>query len=105
MGYAVQGAGAYRLAASLRQAPPAFSRRVLVLRYEDLCARPRETMFTLLSHLDLPREPARETCLEHIAPRTWIRESFTRQLCQTVWHETAPVAREFGYTTADALGG
>ncbi len=103
LGYAIQWADAYRLAAALRDAPHHLSQRVVVLRYEDLCQRPRETFHTLLARMEIPPEQSRSISLERIAPPTWPRTSLTRQLCQAIWHETAPVARQFGYRLDDVL--
>lgn len=105
VGYAVQWAGAYRLAASLRTASPEVAQRLRVLRYEDLCERPRETVYSLLAQIQLPPERTRQASLEHIAPPRWIRGWLTAELCQAVWRETASVAGEFGYCLADVPSG
>lgn len=101
LGYAIQWAGAYRLVARLCDAGPEISRRLLVLRYEDLCQRPRATFESLLAQIELRHEALRPVALNHIAAPTWMAESFTPDLCQAIWHETEHVARRFGYSLSE----
>lgn len=101
LGYALQWAAAYRLVASLCDIRREFSQCVVVVRYEDLCQRPRATLDGLVARLKLRPEELRPVGLDHIAAPTWISGALAPQVCQAVWRETKTVAHHFGYRLAE----
>ena len=100
LGYAMQWTDVYRFVDSLRRASPQIADRMLVVRYEDLCADPAGTVRTILSHIQVVEDEAANVFsqLDEISKsehRPQINETTQSELRA----EIEPVARVFGYDT------
>lgn len=95
-GYARQWASVYAHVDRLRREDPELNRRILVLRYEDLCARPDIELRRLLDFCGLDDSEGRVAAMagEVSAPAEPEQEGgdVTR-----VWGEIDAVAKRFGY--------
>jgi hypothetical protein len=102
-GYASQWAEIYRFVDHLRSAASDLSRRILVVRYEDFCARPQEVMRGILQHARLDAwEVFGVHSLDHIAPPRRGAADLPEEFREKVWRETESVAERFGYASTGA---
>jgi hypothetical protein len=101
-GYAIQWASAYRFVETLR-GRDTLSDRLVVVRYEDLCADPPGTFGRLLraTGIDPERALAAE-CLDHIVLSTVAQGRLDQRSREVIWRETHAVACRFGYDEAGA---
>lgn len=80
------------------EASPTLRAAVHVVRFEDLCTRPRETLSALFEHCDLPNSGV---LISEAAARmrmpTYYRPDFTEAERATIAEITGPAARRFGY--------
>ncbi|MGA8006246.1 MAG: sulfotransferase [Burkholderiales bacterium] len=99
-GYARQWAAVYAHVDRLRREYPELERRILVLRYEDLCARPDFEIRRLLEFCGLADSEGRVAAAagEVAAPAESGHES---EVVNRVWNEVAPVAKRFGYRASE----
>lgn len=96
-GYAMQWADVYRCVDELRARQDDLARRILVVRYEDFCARPRDVMRDLVRHAEFDRAAFGPDSFAHIAaPDPESAQSLSHEQA-TIWRETEAVAEEFGY--------
>jgi Sulfotransferase family len=102
-GYAIQWAEIYRFVDRLRCDTIGLAERILVVRYEDFCARPYETVQQILRHAKLGAGATiHPQAFEHIAaPETPDQSDLADDFRQTVWRETGAVAQRFGYASAE----
>ncbi len=99
-GYAIQWASAYRFVETLLRQDP-WSQRLVVVRYEDLCADPPGTFSRLLPATGIDPESALATeRLDHITRSTAAQGRLDRRTREVIWRETGEVARRFGYDEA-----
>jgi hypothetical protein len=97
-GYARQWAEVYRYVDRLRQKDEALANRILILRYEDLCACPAEKIEQLFAFTALDDSQGRVHAIaETLAAPPDETLNITESDRQTVWQETASVAECFGY--------
>ena len=93
----VYGFLAQRLAAN-----EALRRATLVIRFEDLCWRPEETVCRLAEHCQLPDdEGLRQTLARRLHAPTYYRPSLSAAEATAIEEETFDVASQFGYRFAD----
>lgn len=95
-GYARQWAAVYAHVDRLGREDPELERRILILRYEDLCARPGFESRRLLEFCDLADSGGRiaATAGEIAAPA---ESEHGRDEAIRVWNEVGSVAERFGY--------
>lgn len=96
-GYALQWKAAYGYVLDLLDRSPWVGDHVMVVRYEDICDRPRVEMAKILQHVGLEKEGAVLLGnLSHI--KTSIRHrSSHEETNEAVWELTSGVAAAFGY--------
>jgi hypothetical protein len=97
-GWALQWAELYGLMAKEIETDDALAKAILVVRYEDLVARPRETLLRIFAHAAL--EPD-ETLLRQAEARLhlprYYRPQFPAAEADAIHERTATVAACFGY--------
>jgi hypothetical protein len=102
-GYAIQWAEIYRFVDALRSTPSELSRRILVVRYEDFCARPYDVMRGILQHAKFDGgKTFAGPALDHIAPPRRGAADLREEFRANVWRETEAVAERFGYASTGA---
>lgn len=94
-GYARQWAQVYEHVARLR-AEPALAGRIRVVRYEDACARPQETVAALLAFTGLGDAHGRVVAAAGTLSAPTERPAGGDEAAR-VWSEVAQVAARFGY--------
>jgi hypothetical protein len=72
----------------------------LVVRYEDLCARPREMVERVLRHCALPSSEVTEAAAATLSAPDYYRAPFDAAEAELIRQRTEPVARAFGYGVA-----
>ena len=92
LGYAIQWAAVYGYISDLLERSPTLAKRLLVVRYEDLCTEPRPEMARVLKHLDLEHKgSAILDALDHIE-RSKRQPSGDDLKAETVWTATDGIA-------------
>jgi hypothetical protein len=96
LGYARQWAAVYAHVETVRRENPELERRILILRYEELCARPDYEVQRLLDFCGLADGQGRVAAAagEVAAPEESEPE---KGGAKRVWQEVGPVAKRFGY--------
>lgn len=94
-GYARQWAQVYGYVAALRR-HPALAARVRVVRYEDVCARPQETVSALLDFCRLNDSERRVAAAANALSAPPVRVAIAGR-ARVVWQEVAGVAALYGY--------
>jgi hypothetical protein len=98
-GYAIQWAEIYGFVNELTLGQSQLARRILVIRYEDLCDRPHEVIAGILEHAALePSTPISPEPFAHIAPPGRRDLGSSVEFQESVWRVSESVARLFGYT-------
>lgn len=100
LGYAIQWAEVYRFVDMLRRTAPHIADRMLVVRYEDFCDDPANTVQTVLKHIHVGEGKALKVFarLDEISKsehRPRINQATRAKLVE----EVDSVARVFGYDT------
>ena len=103
LGYAIQWAEIYGFVDDLRTASAALANRILVVRYEDFCAKPYEAMCRILRFLHVDIEVVGPQQFGHIVASTLGTLACSDEFRTGVWRETASVAARFGYALPDAV--
>lgn len=98
-GYARQWAQAYAHVDRLR-GDPAIGGRILVLRFEDFCARPAAAAREMLDFCGLGDAAGRVAAAAAMVSAPEKRQPIEPRVAQTVWSEVAAVAERFGYHRA-----
>ena len=93
-GYARQWRQVYAHVDRLRAQAP---ERIHVVRYEDACARPQETVQQLLRFCALEDQAGRVAAAAGSLSAPPERATLEPRAAQAVWSETAAVAERFGY--------
>ena len=97
-GQALYWASLHNWLADRLEANPALRAAVRVVRFEDLCGRPRDTLAALFDHCDLPDSGA---LIDEAAARmrmpTYYRPEFTEDERATIAEIAGPAARRFAY--------
>jgi hypothetical protein len=98
-GYAAMWAAVYAYVRALSQADDALASRIMVLRYEDFCARPRAELRNAFDFCQLADgvESLFSNLSEISAPAAQ-KAGLSEEECTQVWIETREVAEAFGYT-------
>jgi len=97
-GWARLWAAVYGHAADLRERTPALAPAVLLVRYEDFCARPREILAEVFAHAGLVAAPGLvEEFARGVSPPAYYDSSFGDADRAVIREETAAVARRLGY--------
>ena len=99
-GWARYWATLYRWVAARLRSNESLNRATLIVRYEELCDRPAESLAQVFKHCDLP-DPSGEI-IPQWSPRlsrpTYYAPKFTAPEEQAIAEETDGVAAELGYT-------
>lgn len=74
----------------------------LVVRYEDFCESPAETLGRILAHAELDAAPQVMAFADRIQAPGYYRPDFSPDDLDVIAEETATVARQFGYAFAAA---
>lgn len=96
-GYAIQWAEIYGYVDSLVTRQDEISRRLVVIRYEDLCAATERTMDRVLQHIGLAPEAALRESLDRVSASAFSGGDLDPGIGEIVWNETEAVAQAFGY--------
>lgn len=83
-----------------RRASPALQEATLLVRYEDLCARPGETWDRIVEHCGLSREgfeSVRAHYVEQLSEPSYYAPDLSAEDLDTIERETRHVAGELGY--------
>jgi hypothetical protein len=98
-GWALYWRSIYDHVLATLDASPALREAVHLVRFEDLCASPAETLQAIAAHcgLDDPSGALRTFAADIQAP-TYYRPDFSDQNRETIRHETAATAAKLGYT-------
>lgn len=97
-GYAVQWSSLYGFVADRLADNPALKKAVMVVRYEDLCAKSEEVLDRLFSHVGLDRDQEIIDLYAHrLTPPTYYRPELTHSERSAVRLETVRTAARFGY--------
>ena len=99
LGYAIQWRAVYDFINTIRTTDPEIARRLLVVRYEDLCEDPRTTMRQILNHINVKEQDAEGVLsqLERISKSTHVPD-LNDGLHGAVCEETGDVAEAYGYS-------
>jgi hypothetical protein len=82
---------------------PELARAVCVVRYEDLCVKPEETIDRILAHTGLPLDTFAATRTKYISKLSlpdYYRPNFTSEERSEIISLTKDVAAQFGYSLA-----
>lgn len=96
-GWAAYWSMIYDYVADLLDRCPAIRAATLVLRYEDLCRRPREIMTAILRHCGLPPENLPELAEGTLREPGYYRPAFTAAEVGVLRRVTGATAGRFGY--------
>ena len=97
-GWALQWAEVYGYLVDRLDRNDALSDATIVVRYEDMCARPGEMMADILTHAGLEGDLDFITrAQDRLHPPGYYRPDFTDAELQAIAARTAKVARRFGY--------
>jgi hypothetical protein len=98
-GWARYWNGLHRFVARQRLADPGgLGAATLLVRYEDLCGRPRETLAAVLAHAGLPASPAEIDALAaRLSPPAYYAPRFTSAERAVIAEETAEARGLLGY--------
>ncbi|MBS2026513.1 MAG: sulfotransferase [Deltaproteobacteria bacterium] len=107
--WAMHWSTVYDLVKSQLDANPSLAARTLVVRYEDLCHAPGETIDRILGHCELDPAPfaaERERSLQRLAEPTYYKPRFDAAELNELETLTATTRRSYGYdqSAAEALG-
>ncbi len=98
-GWAHYWAHIYRHLADTLDADPQLREASLLVRYEDLCVRPREVLQQVFAHSQLDLEPAAlEGAATGLHAPTYYRPTFSDDELALIETITRPVAARFGYS-------
>jgi hypothetical protein len=97
-GWAAYWSAIYRYVADTLEADRALRAATLVVRYEDLCRRPREVMAEILEHCDLPPNGLLDAAAAILHEPRYYRPSFTRAEVDILRREAGATAQRFGYS-------
>jgi hypothetical protein len=101
-GWALYWAHVYGHLADLLDGNSALKKAALVVRFEDMCRAPLETLRAALAHCQLEATPAwLEERAAVIRFPSYYRPRFTSDDLATIERHTADVARRFGYPASD----
>jgi hypothetical protein len=87
----------YGYVADLLERRPDIRAATLVLRYEDLCQHPAETMIRTLTHCGLPSENLPELAAARLHEPSYYRPRFTGGELERLRGATQVTAARFGY--------
>jgi hypothetical protein len=100
-GWSLYWAHVYGHIADRLNANPALREAALIVRYEDMCRAPRETLRGALAHCRLEATPSwLEDQAALIRFPSYYRPRFTTDDLATIERHTADVAGRFGYPTS-----
>lgn len=72
-------------------------RATIVVRYEDLCRFPADTLAAILEHCDLPTGDLPARAAQSIRHPSYYRPEFSSSECEAIYCRTAETMRRFGY--------
>lgn len=102
-GWALQWGWLYEHLSDLLEVDPGVRRACRVVRYEDLCDRPRQEIGSMLDHADLAHEPF-EAELEQYAGKlsrpSYYQPDFTSRELAEIGACAGPTAARYGYDEA-----
>jgi Sulfotransferase family len=97
-GWARYWAMLYGFVLDQKERDPALGWAVHLVRYEDLCDRPRETLAATFAHAELPLEPAEaEAMAARLSQPTYYDPGFTPEEEAVIAEETKTVRARLGY--------
>ncbi|MGC1228661.1 MAG: hypothetical protein WA859_19475, partial [Candidatus Sulfotelmatobacter sp.] len=80
---------------------PELARAVCIVRYEDLCVKPEETIDRILAHTGLPLDafaPVRTKYISKLSLPDYYRPNFSAEERAEIISLTEDVAEHFGYS-------
>ena len=96
-GYAMQWAAVYGHLLDLLEKSPSLAERVMILRYEDICDQPADSMAKVLKHVALEKQgKALMDNLGHIK-RSAGHQQIGEDIIQTIWKTNQEVASQYDY--------
>lgn len=101
-GWARYWAMIYHFLADQLAARPQLQHAAKVVRYEQLCDSPQETLTAILDHCELDDTTARDAFAEKISAPTYYKPKFTDEEITVILEETTAVAERFGYVLQPA---
>lgn len=97
-GWARYWAMLYGFVLDQRERDPELARAVHLVRYEDLCDRPEETLAAVFAHAELPLEPGELAPMAaRLSQPTYYDPGFTPEEEAVIAEETAAVRARLGY--------
>jgi Sulfotransferase family len=100
---ALQWASVFGFVVEQLKNDPELARSVCVVRYEDLCVKPAETIDRILAHTGLPQEsfaPTRGKYISKLSLPDYYRPNFSVEERAEIIALTKDVAAHFGYSLA-----
>ncbi|RDD60296.1 sulfotransferase [Ferruginivarius sediminum] len=88
----------YSYIANALETTPELRNVVLVVRFEDMCDNPRESMIRILRHAELSEETLPAMAEKKIRLPAYYQLSFTPDQRRLIWECTNETASRFGYT-------
>lgn len=100
-GWAKYWSQVYGFLAQRLNANEAFRQATMIVRFEDLCGQPGETVRQMAKHCQLSgNEALHRTLAERLHAPTYYRPQFTTAENAAIEEETIHIARQFGYNLA-----
>jgi hypothetical protein len=99
-GWAYYWSSIYNYVMNLLEANKEIKESTLVIRYEDLCENPAETIDKILEHSELPLnnyEKIKKYYIRHLHKPTYYTPNFSKQELQDIADITKATASRFGY--------
>jgi hypothetical protein len=96
IGYAMQWANIYRFVNELANGETSIADRILLVRYEDLCAYPREMLTRVFKFCDLDSGGIEAAASRIESGKVWTKD-LDQDMCREIWEEVRDVAELYGY--------
>ena len=101
-GYARQWAAIYGLIANQLEEDAGLRGRIFLLRYEDLCQVPSQTLQSIFDHVELPISSRQlQQAAARVSFPSYYKPEFSNAVVEAIHHETAEVAGKLGYDKID----
>jgi hypothetical protein len=97
LGYAIQWQAAYQFVRTQVETDPTLRQRVLFVRHEDFCERPRDVFREIVEFTGLSSTGLDTQTLTHIRPSPSVRPKLAAEIVEFIENETSVTARAYGY--------
>jgi hypothetical protein len=97
LGYAIQWQAAYQFVRTQVETDPTLGQRVLFVRHEDFCERPRDVFREIVEFTGLSSTGLDTQTLTHIRPSPSVRPKLAAEIVESIENETSVTARAYGY--------